>query len=154
MPCGPRQQPPDTFIVTPFVGAIGYYSGLHVLDQHGLVSREVARSDLERRARATPGHDLFANISFFERHKPDYAHVSIVSRAALVAAGAEYCDWVFLRWGDAPMLAVYRPVLIPLDEPQGGESYLVLAERDPTPQGGDHGWCEPLLRPENVRRPD
>jgi hypothetical protein len=144
-------------IVTPFVGAIGYHSGLHVLDPHGLVNREVAQSGLKRRARATPGHDLFADIRFFERWKPDYAYVSIVSPELLDEAEAKYCGWfggcgcTILGWDDEAMLAVYRPVLIRIDDPEGRERYLLLAERDPAPDGSDNGWCEPLLRPRNLR---
>jgi hypothetical protein len=148
-----RHTEPGRTIVSRFVGAVGYHSRLRVLDQHGLVNREVARSGLERLADATPGHDLFANVGFFEHLEPDYANAAIVSRATLEAAGSEYCEWIFLRWDDEPMMAVYRPVLVPLDDAGDEARYLVLAERDPVRQGGRERWCEPLLRPENLRLP-
>lgn len=60
---------PGSRVVARGVGALGYDTELFVLDQYGLVSREVAEEG-SARLRA-PGHDRRVQRGFFRGHVPD-----------------------------------------------------------------------------------
>ena len=54
------------------IGAIGYYSELHIYDQFGLTSAEVGHRDAPL-VRASPGHDKVVTAEFFfDRHPTFY----------------------------------------------------------------------------------
>ncbi len=73
--------PPNASVVFPAVGAVGYYSGLFVYDQNGLVTREVALREPHLDLRS-PGHDKFVPRDFFLKYKPTYLAVGIWQEAA------------------------------------------------------------------------
>jgi len=80
---------PSESLVRGTIGAVGYYSNLTLYDQYGLVDREVALHwprDPQRRAH--PGHDVFADATFFADRKPDYVHAEI--RFGIVEGDPEY----------------------------------------------------------------
>ncbi|MEZ5976892.1 MAG: hypothetical protein R3F34_01560 [Planctomycetota bacterium] len=64
---------PSESLVRGPIGAVGYYSRLTIFDQFGLVDREVALHDPRGTERkALPGHDLFADPTFFAERNPTY----------------------------------------------------------------------------------
>ncbi|MCY2960856.1 MAG: hypothetical protein NTY35_11875 [Planctomycetota bacterium] len=71
-------------IVLGGIGAVGYFSGLRVLDLFGLVSPAVARLEtpLER---SSPGHDRRVDPEFFLPERPDLLGAWISSTSATLA---------------------------------------------------------------------
>lgn len=63
--------PEDSLVLGP-IGAVGYYSGVRIYDQYGLVSREVLAASKPATVRATPGHDRLVDPDFFDRFHPTY----------------------------------------------------------------------------------
>lgn len=68
------------------IGAIGYYSRLHVYDWFGLVAPEVASFPFD--ADAPPGHQVSVPFTYFDDRKPEIFDVSI---------------WSARRWPPRPM---------------------------------------------------
>jgi hypothetical protein len=68
----------ESFIATA-IGAVGYYSELHIYDSCGLVNREVGRRHIED-VRVSPGHDKFVPVNYFLKYNPTYIHASIQDR--------------------------------------------------------------------------
>ena len=57
---------PKDSVVTGAVGALGYYSGLHIYDKNGLVDRLVAMRELDASdALRMSGHDKRVDEGFF-----------------------------------------------------------------------------------------
>jgi hypothetical protein len=70
--------PGDT-VVAAAVGAVGYFSGLEVLDQHGLVTKEVAyRPIAPGPLRYSPGHDKHVEPSYFVKYEPRFLYARAV----------------------------------------------------------------------------
>lgn len=64
--------PTDT-VVAAAVGAVGYFSGIEVLDQHGLVTKEVAYRPIPSGPLTTsPGHDKHVEPEFFVKYEPRF----------------------------------------------------------------------------------
>jgi arabinofuranosyltransferase len=64
---------PGDAVVAAAVGAIGYFSDLEVLDQHGLVTKEVAyRPVAAGPLRESPGHDKHVTPEYFAKYSPRY----------------------------------------------------------------------------------
>jgi hypothetical protein len=63
-------------LVQTAIGAVGYYSGLHIYDRFGLVDKDVARREVTK-ARFSPGHDKFVPFQYFLKYKPTYLHASL-----------------------------------------------------------------------------
>ncbi len=64
---------PGDAVVSGAVGALGYYSNLLVLDQYGLVTKEVAyRPMQEGPLTQSPGHDKKVDADFFVKYAPKY----------------------------------------------------------------------------------
>ncbi len=141
-------------LVRSAIGAVGFYSEVTIFDQYGLTDRELARTPAERvpsRAAHIGGHDKFGDLAFFEPRRPTYAYAAFQLRADLERPNSALVRRVFGPSTDEIFLTIYRPVLIPAPAPGEPDRYLLLAERDPDPDGSDHGWREALLRPENLR---
>ncbi|UCG34224.1 MAG: hypothetical protein JSU68_06225 [Phycisphaerales bacterium] len=101
------------------IGAIGYYSGLHIYDQAGLVDREVARRP-PTPGRYSAGHDKVVPIAYFDKYKPTFAY------AVLALQGPdlyEYAAQVHAIYLDHPserdLIERYRPEVIPLPRGHG-----------------------------------
>jgi len=69
--------PGDTF-VTAAIGAVGYYSGLNVFDQCGLVDLKVASRVMENPAPRSAGHDKYVAPEFFLERMPAFLRITLV----------------------------------------------------------------------------
>ncbi len=69
---------PGDSLVSRAIGAVGYYSGLFVYDQHGLVTREVALRKGPFQAPRSPGHDKFVPRDFFRERRPTFLVAKIM----------------------------------------------------------------------------
>ena len=68
---------PKDSVVTGAVGALGYYSGLHIYDKTGLVDRLVAMRGLDASdALRMPGHDKTVDEGFFLHLEPTVVKVT------------------------------------------------------------------------------
>lgn len=77
---------PGDAVVSGAVGAIGYFSGLEVWDQHGLVTKEVAYREVPDGPLTTsPGHDKHVEPSYFVKYAPRFLYARTVTGA--LAAG-------------------------------------------------------------------
>jgi arabinofuranosyltransferase len=66
---------PGDAVVAAAVGAIGYFSDLEILDQHGLVTKEVAyRPVPDGPLQESPGHDKHVRPEHFARYEPRYLY--------------------------------------------------------------------------------
>lgn len=112
----------ESFIATA-IGAVGYYSGLHIYDSCGLVDREVGRRVIEPGVRVSPGHDKFVPINYFLKYNPTYIHASIQD-----GEGVENMQSILNRIG----LEKYelRTYPIPPADSPGKEEYLCLFARE------------------------
>ena len=64
---------PGDVVVAAAVGAVGYYSDLEVLDQHGLVTKEVAYRPIPAGPlKTSPGHDKHVEPEFFAKYEPRF----------------------------------------------------------------------------------
>jgi hypothetical protein len=73
---------PGDSLVSPAIGAVGYYSGLFIYDRQGLVTREVGLRRASGAARRSAGHDKSVPPTFFRSHRPTYlrAHLAASPR--------------------------------------------------------------------------
>ncbi|MCA9490552.1 MAG: hypothetical protein KC621_11540 [Myxococcales bacterium] len=66
-------------VVAAAVGAIGYFSDLEILDQHGLVTKEIAYKPLPPGPLTeSPGHDKHVDPSFFAKYRPRWLYARTV----------------------------------------------------------------------------
>jgi hypothetical protein len=65
-------------VVAGAIGALGYFSGLHVYDQNGLVDPEVARRAPDAAAQMEPGHDRKVAPTYFLPLEPTVLFVRMV----------------------------------------------------------------------------
>lgn len=69
-------QPGDS-ITFGAIGAVGWYSGMHIYDRNGLVDHEVARRDASETTRSA-GHDKRVPRAYFLDRKPTYSQAMFV----------------------------------------------------------------------------
>ena len=70
---------PGDMVVTAAAGAVGYYSGLEVLDQHGLVTAEVGHRPMPMGPLTrSPGHDKHVEPEFFVKYAPRFLYARAV----------------------------------------------------------------------------
>jgi arabinofuranosyltransferase len=133
-----RSAPGDTIVRTA-IGVVGYYSGLHVLDRAGLVSREVADREVTGELR-TPGHDKLVEHTWFLPSNPAYLDARYYDQAC---AGRSLLGRVenWERWGVADR---YAPELVPDDAGPGtdGRGLLILLHRAEQAERQDSAWRE------------
>jgi arabinofuranosyltransferase len=115
------------------IGAIGYYSGLHIYDQAGLVDREVARRP-PAPGRRSAGHDKAVPIAYFEKYKPTFAYAVLALRGPdlyelMVREQAIYLD----HPSEGDMIERYRPEVISLPPGHGfrRNEVLIVGRRIP-----------------------
>lgn len=150
-----RHTDPRASIVRGAIGAVGYHSERTVFDTYGLVDRELARAspdEVPSRARHIGGHDKYGSLAFFEPRRPTIGASMLVRRAEVETDNPRLLARLFIDPGDRALMSVYRPVLVPYPDYDGGEWYLLLAERASTPVEPER-WSGPLLKPENLRAP-
>ena len=107
------------------IGILGYYTEIQILDQCGLVSREVARRPTAP-VRASPGHDKFVPPQFFLPVRPTIARCWISPLDAPLGATLQD-EWV---------QSVEKGELVleshPIEEPgEGGEAQALRILRIP-----------------------
>jgi arabinofuranosyltransferase len=67
-------QPSDT-VVAAAVGAVGYWSGITIYDQHGLVTKEVAYREMAPGPLTqSPGHDKHVEPEYFVKYMPRFLY--------------------------------------------------------------------------------
>lgn len=110
-----RHTRPGESLVSDAIGAVGYYSGLFIYDQYGLVDREVARRETDP-GRRSAGHDKFVEPEFFLGRKPTYLEASLVLPGRDPGLGADR--------GDLP--DGYELATFPLDTADGFPDGLIL----------------------------
>lgn len=71
-----RTQPGESLIIGT-IGAVGFFSNLHIYDTFGLVNRETPKADVVRK-RASAGHDRHIPIRHFLPMKPTYIGAELV----------------------------------------------------------------------------
>lgn len=70
---------PTDAVVAAAVGAVGYYSGLEVMDQHGLVTREVGLRRMQPGPLTrSPGHDKHVEPTYFVKYEPRFLYARAV----------------------------------------------------------------------------
>jgi arabinofuranosyltransferase len=130
-------------IVVGAVGALGYYSELHVYDRLGLVNREVvewARRQGPSMMLRSPGHDFKVSRSFFLDARPTFLDF-VVIRGDDVGEQARQYGRRWRKLHDGKLWLDYAPELIPLDDqPVSGAPQVLLVlrriEEPPEAQGG------------------
>ena len=75
-----RHLEPEDSVVSGSIGALGYYSGLHIYDRFGLVDRRVAMREPE--LLRSPGHDIKVSVGFLSLSRTDHPAVRKSGRAA------------------------------------------------------------------------
>jgi arabinofuranosyltransferase len=66
---------PRDAVVAAAVGAVGYFSGITVYDQHGLVTKEVAYRDVpDGPLTQSPGHDKHVDPDYFVKYEPKFLY--------------------------------------------------------------------------------
>lgn len=64
---------PTDAVVAAAVGAVGYWSGIQVHDQHGLITKEIAYRQLDSGPLTqSPGHDKHVEPEFFVKYEPRF----------------------------------------------------------------------------------
>jgi arabinofuranosyltransferase len=70
---------PADAVVAAAVGAVGYWSGITIYDQHGLVTKEVAYRPLpDGPLTQSPGHDKHVDPLFFLKYEPRFLYARAV----------------------------------------------------------------------------
>lgn len=75
-----RATRPGDSLVIGTIGAIGYYSDLHIYDTFGLVNRMGRELDIPRKRRS-PGHDQHIPVKHFLQYDPTYLGAKLVPRS-------------------------------------------------------------------------
>jgi hypothetical protein len=84
---------PPPSLVMGGIGAVGYYSGLYIYDQHGLVTPEVAwRKVSATQQLHSPGHDKYVTGDYFLKDKPTILFAIVVQEASHEKV-ANACRW-------------------------------------------------------------
>jgi arabinofuranosyltransferase len=71
-----RTQPGESLIIGT-IGAVGFFSDLHIYDTFGLVNRETPKAGVVRK-RASAGHDRHISVKHFLPMKPTYVGAELV----------------------------------------------------------------------------
>lgn len=121
---------PKSQLVSQAIGAVGYYSNLHVHDQYGLVSREVAQRDVAMdEPKQSPGHDKFVPASFFADNEPEILHSRLVQGMLATRLMKDSMD----KW-DVPsaLRERYVPDFVEVDLPGATKRSFLLWVREAT----------------------
>ncbi|MEZ4316065.1 MAG: hypothetical protein R3F61_01110 [Myxococcota bacterium] len=130
---------PGSSLVAPAVGAVGYWSDLTILDQHGLVTREVGeRAVGPDEAPRSPGHDKYVEAAYFAPLHPTLLHSKVVRGQR----GPRRMRELVESW-DIPVAlqGEYAPRFVELDLPDRSERhFLVLVERLGPDEDAAEAW--------------
>ncbi|MCH2172634.1 hypothetical protein MK489_17805 [Myxococcota bacterium] len=130
---------PRPSVVLGAIGATGYYSGLTVFDQHGLIDREVARQPVK--SGAIPGHERYVSPGFFLARSPTFlfAELSDGASPAAIARTLQRNAQVLRKAG---LEESYVPRALRLDGPEERQhpEYLLVGQRIPAGRDPDRAW--------------
>ena len=112
------------------IGAIGYYSDLHIYDQAGLVDREVARR-APTPGRYSAGHDKVVPIAYFDRYKPTFAYAVLALQGPNLYEHVAEVHAIYLDHPtEGDLIERYRPEVIPLPRGHGfGRNEVLIVGR-------------------------
>lgn len=129
---------PGESVVAGAIGALGWYSGLIVHDQFGLVTPEVARLPARDPATASPGHDKRVDLWYFARYDPTYL-LTVLGAGTQIREGTRAIVEDVVRHG---LHDRYAPDFVPLDpvEPGGPPRFLFLVRRIPVEVAPAQAW--------------
>ena len=128
-----RHFEPEDSVVSGAIGALGYYSGLHIYGRFGLVDRRVAMREPE--LLRYPGHDIKVSVGFFLSHEPIILRFGRVDGPPPDRENPEYPlarrirltaeSW--RQWGPGPIWRRYAPDILPLKpSPDGSRNVLLI----------------------------
>ena len=130
-----RHLEPEDSVVSGSIGALGYYSGLHIYDRFGLVDRRVAMREPE--LLRSPGHDIKVSVGFFLSHEPTILRFGRVDGPPPDRENPEYPlarrirltaeSW--RQWGPGPIWRRYAPEILPLKPSLDGSRNALLILR-------------------------
>lgn len=122
---------PGDAVVSGAVGAIGYYSGLWIYDQYGLVTREVATRPAPVGAfKESPGHDKKVSAEYFAKYNPRFLY----ARAVQGRLAARRMNESMERWDVDPMVMDrYVPDFVELEVEGETERTFLLMVRTAEP---------------------
>lgn len=125
---GDAFEPGEDSVVLGAIGAAGYFSGLHVFDRYGLVSREVALREGKAGSHQSPGHDKVVSPMFFLDDEPTV----LWSKLLRGAKGLERAEREARPWRARVGRLGYGPVLHRV-EVDNGPGYLLAIQpvKDP-----------------------
>ena len=118
----------DATVVSRAIGAMGYFSELHIYDQYGLVSREVALREISPHALdQSPGHDKMVPPIFFLASEPDV----LFSRYVFGTQAAKQIYDSLKRWiVPSSVRDVYVPDFVEVDlDDTRGRAFLFVVRR-------------------------
>lgn len=113
------------------IGAVGYYSGLHIYDQAGLVDPEVARRP-PAPGRYSAGHDKAVPIAYFDKLEPTFAYAVLALRGADLHERVAKVHAIYLGHPDeGDLIERYRPEVLslPLGHGFGRNEVLIVGRR-------------------------
>jgi arabinofuranosyltransferase len=124
----------DESLVFGPIGVIGFYTQLELYDKFGLVTPEAIDAGTLL-AKATPGHDLFVEDSFFLTFEPTYTHAFLTLPAGMVAPAEGLPFWTRsllpTNWQRMDWAQHAKPERVPLESPEFPENCeLVLVRRN------------------------
>jgi hypothetical protein len=117
---------PGESIVVGAIGAIGYYSKLHVYDRFGLVSRDVAEWAVgggDPGPLRSPGHDVKVSRDFFLDEHPTYILFDVIDSPTMRSRVLDQAR----AWRElGPLWRRYAPDFFALDGKSDAETHRVL----------------------------
>ena len=129
---------PKDSIVFGAIGALGYYSGLHIYDKYGLINRLIAMRELdESEAVRMPGHEKRVDEGFYLHLEPTILKFEIIDGPPPDRENPEYPHWRRIRlraeqlqqWGmpAIPIWRRYAPQVFPMKPlPDGSKNALFI----------------------------
>jgi hypothetical protein len=108
---------PDDAVVAPGIGNLGYWSRLTILDQAGLVDRDVARRPVT--GPTAPGHDRMVPAEFFLDREPRWIAPHLVEDGAELERTREWLSAEARRLHEAGGLT-YDLAELPVDAGERG----------------------------------
>jgi hypothetical protein len=121
------------------IGALGWYSGLDVYDQFGLVTPKVAHLEVADADLRSPGHDKRVDPYFFLDDEPTYLFVVMGAGRHILDGTAPYQRDLAARG----LADRYAPDFAPLSprEPGGPPRFLFVIRRVPEGVASEAAWA-------------
>jgi len=127
-------RPGDRLVRGP-IGAAGYYSGLFIYDQCGLVNTEVAARQVKGRLNS-PGHDKCVPGPFFLKYQPEIIYAELIKESEVVAR-----NQILKNSGFADQYAPEYGLAVGAESEGGQALYLLMFRRIPDGVDSDQAWA-------------